>query len=219
MPSSPALFLYGFVHLIINATAPRGRGYDLFRHRSAAPPPSQREAGREPLRLGTSHSLRHRSAVPPPSQREARRGGKGLRHVRGSPGSPSTHRRPRKRAAGSAALASAGCARAGRACRRQWRDCCPGELSPTQSVTERSSLSPQANAERRENPPVCEGRRVESTTGFIRRYNRRLPWRRCSRNRCTGRSNSRAHRSRGCNTGSRCRCRPRTGPAWGYCRA
>ena len=34
-----------------------------------------------------------------------------------------THRRPRKRAAGSAALASNGCARAGRACCKQWRDC------------------------------------------------------------------------------------------------
>ena len=34
-----------------------------------------------------------------------------------------THRHPRKRAAGSAALASKGCARTGRACRRRWRDC------------------------------------------------------------------------------------------------
>ena len=33
-----------------------------------------------------------------------------------------------------------GTARAGRACNRQWRDCCPGGLSPTKSVTERSCL-------------------------------------------------------------------------------
>ena len=33
-----------------------------------------------------------------------------------------------------------GTSRAGRACNRQWRDCCPGGLSPTKSVTERSCL-------------------------------------------------------------------------------
>ena len=84
------------------------------------------------------HRLRNLSASlrsAPPLEGEAR----GLRHKRGSPGSPPTHRRPRKRAAGSAALASEGCARAGRACRRQWRDCCPGELAQPQAVTERSS--------------------------------------------------------------------------------
>ena len=50
------------------------------------------------------------------------------RIVEGSEAPAVTHRRPHRRAAGSAALASIGCARAGRAFRRQWRDYYPEKM-------------------------------------------------------------------------------------------